>query len=276
MLRIHREGRAGCPRASSWSRSLGPPAAVTRTLAGLALLPEVEPVVVLGNDSDRPAYGDYRSVPGLRQPLLVGLERSGRLSRGLRLSWRSLGLVRSARRYHRTEITHDVRLTGVFDVLAHSQALIVAGTDWPDDAAPGREWWRLMTTMLVARTMNVPVFVSDGTAPDGTGARDALVRWLVARLSSPIEDGPFPSQSPDPSRARRWSAPKQQAKTSPTRVVIRLPRSGSLDSRLLAEGAVPRLPRDIGGTSWVHHSTKSTFRAGSVGRESRRPSWFRT
>ena len=80
--------------------------------------------------------------------------------------------------------------------LAHSLALIVAGTDWSDDAAPGREWWRLMTTMLVARTMNVPVFVLDGTTPDGTGARDALVGWLVARLSSPIDDGPFPPQRP--------------------------------------------------------------------------------
>ena len=160
------------------------------------MLPEVEPVVVLGNDSDRPAFGDYRSVPGLRQPLLVGLERSGRLSRGLRLSWRSIGLVRSARRYRRTEITHDVRLTGVFDVLAHSQALIVAGTDWPDDAAAGREWWRLMTTMLLARTMNVPAFVSAETAPDGTGTRDALVRFLVARLSNPLEDGLDPSHLP--------------------------------------------------------------------------------
>ena len=175
---------------------LGRPAAVTRTLVRLSLLPEVEPVVVLGNDSDRPAFGDYRSVPGLRQPLLFGLERSGRLSRGLRLSWRSIGLVRSARRYRRTEITHDVRLTGVFDVLAHSQALIVAGTDWPDDAAAGREWWRLMTTMLLARTMNVPAFVSAETAPDGTGTRHALVRFLVARLSSPLEDGLDPSHLP--------------------------------------------------------------------------------
>ena len=137
---------------------VGRPVPVTRTLARLSLLPEVEPVVVLGNDSDRPAYGDYQSVTGLRESLLVGLERSGRLSRGLRLSWRSVGLVRSARRYHRTGTSHDVRLTGLLDLLAHSQALIVADTDWPEDAAPGREWWRLLTTMLLARTMNVPCF----------------------------------------------------------------------------------------------------------------------
>ena len=34
--------------------------------------------------------------------------------------------------------------------------------------------------------------------------------------------------TPDSVPVRRWSAPKQQAKTSPTRVLIRLPRSGNL------------------------------------------------
>ena len=121
---------------------IGRPGDVTETLAGLALPPEVEPVVVLGNDSDRSAYGDYQSVPGLRHSLLDGLEDSGRLARGVRLSSRSLSVVRSARRYRRTKVTHDVRLVGLFDVLAHSRKLVIAGIDWPADAAPGREWWR--------------------------------------------------------------------------------------------------------------------------------------
>ena len=115
----------------------GLPRRSPRTLVRLRALPEVEPVVVLGNDSDRPAFGDHRSVPGLRQPLLVGLERSGRLSRGLRLLWRSLGSSAAPVDTAARESPHDVRLAGLFDVLAHSQALIVAGTDWPDDAAPG-------------------------------------------------------------------------------------------------------------------------------------------
>ena len=44
--------------------------------------------------------------------------------------------------------------------------------------------------------MSVPVFASDAIAPVGNGARDALVRCLVARLSSPIDDEPFQSQRP--------------------------------------------------------------------------------
>ncbi len=173
---------------------IGLAGAVTRTLVGLALPPEVEPVVVLGNDSDRPAYGDYQSVPGLRHSLLDGLESSGRLSRCVRLSWRSFSVIRSARRYRRTKVTHDVRLMGLLDVLAHSRKLVIAGIDWPADAAPGREWSRLLATMVVARTMNVPVLISGGTVPDGIGARDKLVRWLVARLSNPIDE--VPTQPP--------------------------------------------------------------------------------
>lgn len=175
---------------------VGLPVPVTQALASLAPPPEVEPVVVLGNDSDRPAYGDHHSVSGLRPSLLAGLERSGRLSRGLRLPWRSLNIIWSARRYRRTGITHDVRLADLFDLLSHSQALIVAGTDWPDDAAPGREWGRLVTTILVARTMKLPVFVSNEAVPHGTGTRDTLFRWLIVRSRSPIGYASSPLQPP--------------------------------------------------------------------------------
>jgi hypothetical protein len=167
---------------------IGLPRDVTETLVGLALPPEVAPVILLGNDSDRSAYGDYQSVPGLRSSLLDGLEDSGRLARGVRLSARSLSVLRSARRYRRTKVTHDVRLVKLFDVLAHSRKLVIAGTDWPADAAPGREWWRVLATMLVARAMKVPVLVAVGTVPNDIGARDTLVRWSVARLSSPIDE----------------------------------------------------------------------------------------
>ena len=175
---------------------VGLPTSVTQTLAHLAPSPEVEPVVVLGNDSDRPAYGDRRSVSGLREALLVGLERSGRLSRSFRLTWRSLSIVWSARRYRRTGISHDLRLADLFDLLSHSQALVIAGTDWPDDAAPGREWLRLVTTVLAARALDLPVFVSNEAVPRGTEARNVVFRWLIVRSSSPIAERQPPLRPP--------------------------------------------------------------------------------
>ena len=132
---------------------IGRPDAIARTLAVIAAPPEVEPVVVLGNDSDRAAYGDYPTVSGLRAPLLAGLETSGRLTRAVKLSWRSLGIVRSARRHRRSGVTFDSRLAGSFDLFQHGCGLVVAGTDWPDDAAAGREWWRLVTTMRACRAI---------------------------------------------------------------------------------------------------------------------------
>ena len=168
---------------------VGLPVSVVRTLERVAPLPEVEPVVVLGNDCDRSAYGDHHSVSGLRQPLLAGLESSGRLTRSVRLLWRSLRIVWHARRYRRSAVTNDARLGDLFELLAHSQTLIVAGTDWPEDAAPGREWWRLVSTMWVARAIELPVFVSRDVVPHGSRARRALLSWLIARCSSPLDDG---------------------------------------------------------------------------------------
>lgn len=175
---------------------VGLPDSIMRTLERVAPSPEIEPVVVLGNGSDRSAYGDHHSVPGLRQSLLAGLECSGRLTRSIRLLSRSLSIIRQARRYHRTGITHDARLGDLFELLAHSQTLIVAGTDWPEDAAPGREWWRLVTTMRVARAIDVPVFVARDVVPHGSRPRRALLSWLIARCSNPLDDGAAPRQPP--------------------------------------------------------------------------------
>ena len=96
-------------------------------------------------------------------------------------------------------VTHDARLAGLFDVLANSEALIIADTDWPDDAAHGREWWRLVTTMLVARTMKRPVLVSNQAVPESTtGRRDAIVDWLIGRIGTPIDGASSPIGPPIP------------------------------------------------------------------------------
>ena len=165
---------------------IGDPTHVMRLLAKIAPPPHVEPVVVLGNDGDRAAYGDYPCVSGLRAPLLEGLEGTGRLSRGLRLSWRSLTLVRRARRYRRTGATGITRLDALFDLLRHSRGLFVAGIDWPPDAATGREWWRLVTTLAVGRAAGCPVYVSERIVPSGTGARAVVLRRAIHRYSQPV------------------------------------------------------------------------------------------
>ena len=170
---------------------IGKPAAIARTLAVIASPPEVEPVVVLGNDSDRAAYGDYPTVSGLRAPLLAGLETSGRLTRAVKLSWRSFRIVGSARRCRRSGVTYDSRLADAFDLFLHARGLVVASTDWPDDAAPGREWWRLVTTMRACRAIGHDVLVADAAVPQGAGLRAAVLRRAVRRYSTPVRDLAF-------------------------------------------------------------------------------------
>jgi hypothetical protein len=167
---------------------VGEPRPVLRLLARLSAPPYVEPVVVLGNDSDRATFGDHVCVSGLRAPLLGGLEQSGRISRALRLSWRSHWLARRARRYRRSGETGIAKLDALFDVLTHAQGLFVASTDWPADAAAGREWWRLVTTVRVAAAAGCPVYVADEAVPTGKRPRDVVLRRLIRRDSAPIGD----------------------------------------------------------------------------------------
>ena len=177
---------------------IGKPAAIARTLAVLALPSEVEPVVVLGNDSDRTAYGDYPTVSGLREPLLAGLETSGRLTRAMKLSWRSFRIVRSARQCRRAGVVHDSRLAGSFDLFLHARGLVVASTDWSDDAAPGREWWRLVTTMRACRALGHDVLVADAAVPQGAGLRAAVVRHAVRRYSTLVGELTFDTPPGEP------------------------------------------------------------------------------
>jgi hypothetical protein len=167
---------------------IGEPAQIMRMLAQLAAPPSVEPVVVLGNDSDRLAYGDYACVSGLRQALLEGLETSGAISRTFRLLWRSRSLVRRARHFRLGEARVATSLDPFFELLRDGRALFVAGTDWPADAAAGREWWRLVTTIRVARASGTPAYIAAAALPEGSRPRDKVIRWLLRRTSEPIGD----------------------------------------------------------------------------------------
>jgi hypothetical protein len=165
---------------------VGEPEEVIRLLVQLSAPPYVEPVIVLGNDSDRLAYGDYACISGLREPLLAGLEASGPLSRAFRLPWRSWSLTRAARRFRRRGSSGVAGLDDLCELLQDARGLFVAGTDWPPDAAPGREWWRLVTTTSVARATGCPVYVADGAVPSGSRVRDVVLRRILRRTSEPI------------------------------------------------------------------------------------------
>ena len=184
---------------------IGDPAHVMRLLATIAAPPHVEPVVVLGNDADRSAYGDYPCVSGLRAPLLDGLERQ-RAPRARPQALVAVACARPARPplppHGATGIT---RLDALFDLLRHSRGLFVAGIDWPEDAAPGREWWRLVTTLAVGRATGCPVYVSEQVVPSGSGVRCVVVRRAIRRYAEPV--GGMTIDRPAPGRAEREAAP---------------------------------------------------------------------
>ena len=94
--------------------------------------------------------------------------------------------MRSGRRYRRTGVTYDTRFVGLFDLLQRSRALVVAGPDWPEDAAAGREWWRLVATLMACRAVGRPAYVADAAVPAGPGMRNAVLRRVIRRHSEPI------------------------------------------------------------------------------------------
>ena len=179
---------------------IGDATSVTMAISQLGPPPYVEPVVVLGNDSDRIHYHDYPIVAGLRTPLLEGLETSGRLARATRLIARSTRIIHAARRYRRVGTAHDPVCAALFEHLRTSRCLLVCGPDWPADAAAGREWWRLTTTLLASRAVGTPVHYTPAALPQANRARDAYFRRLIMSFGTPTnEAGLWPqTTTPDP------------------------------------------------------------------------------
>ena len=113
-------------RASCWRSSESPHRSHALCLVLLEAPVDVEPVVLLGNDSDRAAYGDY--------PLRVGTSRlaPGRPrelrptdAETVRLLWRTLGIVMSARRYRRSGDIFDMRVADMSSTTSCRLAALV-------------------------------------------------------------------------------------------------------------------------------------------------------
>ncbi len=147
-------------------------------VAELELSPEVEPVVLLRDPTDRSAYGDYESVTGPRRYLLDGTETSGRFMTLVRIVSRTLTLMRRSRGEHWSRPEYESLLS----VRSSTDRLVVDGPNWSPDAAFGREWSWVAVTALLWRMARRPVVIADGALPSGPGARVAAVRralrWL--------------------------------------------------------------------------------------------------
>ena len=142
-------------------------------LDALALVPELEPVLLERNPGATPArFG----TPWIRGPRLdtTGASRTGLVVSGYRL--------RLAARDRR----RDELLGG----LGACEALVVAGADWPAGAPVGRELWRLRTTVALAQQLRLRVIALDEAFAANGLKTNVLVRGIRRRatiVSSPAE-----------------------------------------------------------------------------------------
>lgn len=156
--------------------------AVVSMLEDMAVSAAVEPVVVLRDPVDRGSYGDFRTVPGVRRPLLEGTAASGPLTTLIQLFTRSIRIARAASGFRASTRAVAPGHAPLLAQLSESEALIVTGPNWEPDAAQGREWWVVVTTAIAARRLGVAVVVPDSALPSGGRVRDAVVRRALGRL----------------------------------------------------------------------------------------------
>ena len=136
---------------------------LAQALDALAEQPDAEPVL-LRPDGACERLTDHPELPGLER-LLVGADAPvGRA----RILWRTARVLASPERF----------LPGLGDC----ERLIVTGADWPTDAPPSRELWRLATTLVAARRLGVEVLVTGGIAPEARGPLDRFLQFVVSRL----------------------------------------------------------------------------------------------
>lgn len=161
---------------------LGHLGTVMSALENLAVSSRVEPVVVLRDTADREAYGDFRTVAGVRQSLLEGTAAAGPLITLLRLSARSIRVARAASSFRASSRAVAPGHAPFLAQLAVSEALVIAGPNWSTNAAQGREWWVVVATAIAARRLGVAVVVPDEAMPSSRRLQDIAIRRVLRFL----------------------------------------------------------------------------------------------
>jgi hypothetical protein len=156
--------------------AIAPPERLPEVAAGLA--PDVEPVALLRDEADRPAYGDYTTVVALRPYLLAGTRGRSRPRILAMLLGRTIAICRKGNRWSYPGYSSLLVLR------SESEALLVDAPNWELGAAFGREWAWVAATALLWRLDGKSVLVREEGLPHGNGFRDRAVRVALRALRS--------------------------------------------------------------------------------------------
>jgi len=150
----------------------------------LAVLPELEPLVLSG--SDPPARHGYPRLPGLRPYLLGDTPGGAGIGLGTVLAGRTGTLVRAARRLRAGGSSAPLPRGGqaFLEELAGCEALVVFALDAPPHAPSTRERWRVVATVLAARSLGVPVALGADVFPPSPKRSERALETTARRSAA--------------------------------------------------------------------------------------------
>lgn len=173
----------------------GASARVEAALDAIALVPEWEPELLLPDSGVPPRRLEHPRIQGFRSYLLNDLHARRPVAVG-QLVVRTARLLRTARSLARGGPARSLPRPTIeaLEELASCDRLVVAGADWEAEAAPRRELWRVVATVLAARTLGLEVLLVDpfGRA-NGSPAERLLLAVLRERARVLAGDGELPS-----------------------------------------------------------------------------------
>jgi hypothetical protein len=159
-----------------------------KALDRIHLQPEIEPLIVKRDAAVTHERFGHARISGLGSYLLAGIEARIGPVEFAHLVVRTATLLHRARRMRAQRpsapLPHGAEecLLG----LASCERLLITGVDWPRDAAPTRQLWRLAATASVARTLGLTVEVETNLIE----TRDLLDRLLARLVGSRSARGP--------------------------------------------------------------------------------------